>query len=120
MSRRHPHTRGCFMLLSGLAGFLACAAQGGTKEAAQKTHLNWAREIVRGLHPEDTSYRHKNSSVRWKGIEGVTRYESHADCSGFLNALLARAYGLTGEGFEQWLGTRRPLAKTYYDAIIEK
>jgi hypothetical protein len=74
--------------------------------------------MVEGLKLKNTSYRHKNISVRWKGVGGAKDYESHADCSGFLNALLARAYGYTEDTLKGWLGARRPLARHYHDAIV--
>jgi hypothetical protein len=76
--------------------------------------------MARHVRPADTSYRHQGSSVTWEGVGGATRYECHTDCSGFLNALLRRGYGLTGASFEGWLGTRRPLARTYHEAIVEQ
>ena len=84
---------------------------------SQKNHLDWARLLVRELRPEDTSYQHKHDYVKWKGQDGATAYESHTDCSGFLTALFAQAYGFTPDHFAEWLGTRRPLAVNYHDAI---
>jgi hypothetical protein len=93
---------------------------GSGTRAPKLTRLDWALMLVNGLAPENTSYRHKNISVKWKGIDGAADYESHADCSGFINALLKRADGLTDDTFELWLGIRRPLAKTYHDAITNQ
>ena len=64
-----------------------------------------------------TAYEHQDTIVTWAGVNGATGYSSYADCSGFMNALLAQAYGLAADDFKNWLGTRRPLAKDYYAAI---
>ena len=74
--------------------------------------------MARHVRPEDTSYSHKNSAVTWKGIDGAGAFACHTDCSGFINALLRRAYGFTDNSFRVWLATRRPLAKAYYEAVV--
>lgn len=94
-----------------------CGVAVGTK---RKSHLDWAKILVKELLAENTSYQHKNGYVKWKGQDGADVYESHTDCSGFINALLERAYGLTSDEFEQWLGKRRPFAITYYTAIVNE
>jgi hypothetical protein len=83
-------------------------------------HLDRAIKLVKELQPENTSYKQRNGYVKWKGEDGADDYESHTDCSGFVTALLTRSYGFTPESFEQWLGNRRPLAKTYHEAIINQ
>jgi hypothetical protein len=82
-------------------------------------HLDWAVKMVAGLKIENTSYRHKDLCVQWKGIDGAQEFVSHADCSGFLNELFKRAYGLSDDTFTDWWNTKRPLAKTYHRAILE-
>src|SRR5262245_27086976 len=79
--------------------------------AARKTHLDWAVRLLRGVRENTTSYRHKNGSVKWKGVDGATRSESHTDCSGLLNFVFKRAYGLSDDALAAWLGTRRPVPK---------
>ncbi len=90
------------------------------REAKPETHLKWAERMVQALPLEATSYQHRPIIVTWKGYDGATAYESRADCSGFLNALLMRAYQLTEKDLEAWLDTKRPLAKTYHDAIVDE
>jgi hypothetical protein len=85
-----------------------------------RTHLSWAEELVKGLRLESTSYRHKPTTVHWKGVDGAKIYESHTDCSGFLNELFKRAYGLTDEALAKWLLSKRPLARSYHDAITKQ
>jgi hypothetical protein len=82
--------------------------------------LDWAQLLVKNIEPENTDYLHKKGTVKWAGVDGAEGYESHTDCSGLLNALLERSYGLTATDFEQWLGVRRPLAITYHDVIESK
>jgi hypothetical protein len=86
----------------------------------QKTPLDWARVLVSELQPSDTSYQHHQDFVKWKGVNGAAGYESRTDCSGLLNALLERAYGLTPDDFESLLGKRRPLAVEYFEAILQQ
>ena len=84
------------------------------------THLDLARILVRELRPEDTSYQHKQGYIFWKGENGAEGYQSHVDCSGLLNVLFERAYGITPNDFEKWLGKRRPLASEYFNAITQQ
>jgi len=76
--------------------------------------------LVKGIRPERNSYRHKNNVITWKGVDGARRFENRTDCSGFLNILLQQAHGFTPEYYQQWLNTRRPLARTYHDTIVRK
>jgi hypothetical protein len=103
------------MAFLALAAGLSLAAD--SPREAEPPHVEWARAMVQGLRRDDTSDRHQGGSVRWKGINGAAGYECHTDCSGFLNALLGRAYGLPDSTFREWFGTRRPSARTYHDAI---
>lgn len=107
---------------------IGCAAMGGTSmaraadvavylEAAPHTPLEFAKSLVHDLDASDTSYRHRNEHVAWKGIRGAARTEAHADCSGLINALLEIAYGYDRKTFLEWLGRARPLAASYHDAI---
>ena len=93
---------------------------GAAQQSNRLTHLDLARILVRGLKPEDTSYQHKQGYIVWKGENGADAYQSHVDCSGLLNALLERAYGITSNDFEKWLGKRRPLASEYFNAINQQ
>lgn len=76
-----------------------------------------AREFVKNLRLEDTSYQHKGGPLTWKGENGAKRNEGHTDCSSFIDALLRHSYGLTPDDLKAWLGRRRPLAITYFRAI---
>lgn len=89
-------------------------------QTTARSPLQWAELLVENIQPENTDYQHKKGTVKWQGIDGAGEYESHTDCSGLLNALLERTYGLKSADFEKWLGLRRPLAITYHDAIESK
>lgn len=89
-------------------------------QTTQLSPLEWAEKMVANVKPENTDYEHKRGTVKWKGIDGATEYESRTDCSGLLNALLERTYNLKPDDFESWLGVRRPLAITYHDAILNE
>jgi len=92
----------------------------GAAQQNKQTHLELARILVRELRPEDTSYQHKQGYIIWKGENGSEGYQSHVDCSGLLNVLFERAYGITPNDFEKWLGKRRPLASEYFNAISQQ
>jgi hypothetical protein len=96
---------------------VAVGRQATSKAAADHTPLYWAELLARKVKPADTSYRHQDSVVTWRGVNGAEDYVSHTDCSGLINALLAQSYGLTREDFKRWLGKPRPFASTYHEAI---
>jgi hypothetical protein len=113
----------CRLLLRGLlgvgclAGLWADSSRARKEAPSSPQHLRWAVQLLKGVTREHTSYRHKNESVRWQGVNGAEFSESHTDCSGLVNALMKRSYGLTTASLKGWLGSRRPLAKHYYRAI---
>jgi hypothetical protein len=86
--------------------------------APAKTPLVWAQQLVQQLPLSRTAYEHKETRVTWAGVGGASEYASYADCSGFMNALLAQAYELSQTEFEAWLGEARPLAKDYFGAMV--
>lgn len=81
------------------------------------TPLDYAEQMVAAIKPEDNEYVHKNVRLAWPGVDGATEYACHADCSGFYTRLLEHAYGWDAAYFKKWLGTARPLAHTWHDAI---
>ena len=118
MSRSHKSRIVAFLLFFPLLALLGVTAVAQIE--SQKSHLDWAFALVRGVKPENTSYQHKQGFVKWKGDNGAEDYESRTDCSGFLNSLLKQAYGFTPDDFEKWLGKRRPLAIEYFEAIQQQ
>jgi len=110
-----------FTLVCGcVLSLLVVATFGVASQTNKATHLELARILVREIRPENTSYQHKQGYIKWKGEDGADTYESHVDCSGLLNVLLERAYGVTIGDFEKWLGKKRPLASEYFNAIMEQ
>ncbi len=85
----------------------------------KESHLDWAIKLVDEVSPDETSYTHDDPVVRWKGVDGAEQAECRTDCSGLLDALLRQAYGYDDDTFRSWLHRKRPLAKTYHDAIVD-
>src|SRR5262249_25224964 len=85
--------------------------------ATEPAHLQAAFDLLKVIQPTDTEYQHKNGSVIWPGDPSGTRTECRTDCSGFVDALLKRSYGLNAAQFEAWFNTKRPVARDYHDAI---
>jgi hypothetical protein len=117
---RLPKVRPAVVFFRCLLLLLICGCATTAQRSVPKTPLDWARILVSELQPENTSYQHKQSFIKWKGENGAEQCESRTDCSGFLNVLLERAYGLTADDFESWLGKRRPLAVEYFKAILQQ
>src|SRR5437588_13080514 len=118
MESNHMNKQRAVVVVAG-AIFLLAVVGGAAQRSIKKSHLDWARLLVTELQPENTSYQHKQGFIKWKGDNGAEFAESRTDCSGFLNALVERSYGLTPNDFERWLGKRRPLASEYHDAIVQ-
>ncbi len=74
-----------------------------------------AHSLIKAVKPEDTSYIHKNNTISW-GVD--SKAVCHADCSGLINALLLHSKFFSQEQLNKNLGSNRPLAKHYHDAII--
>lgn len=84
-------------------------------------HLMNLRNLLETVAPEDSSYRHHDSVVLWKGQDGAEKAVSHADCSSLLNKLLEYTYGISPAQLKAWLGGRvRPHARNYYQAILNQ
>jgi cell wall-associated NlpC family hydrolase len=77
-------------------------------------HVGVARELVKNLDLKNTSYEHGKPDVQF-----AAPYKSHADCSGFLQALLQHSYGYRPEQFKTWFGHERPTADHYHDTILK-
>jgi hypothetical protein len=82
-----------------------------------RTPLDYAERMVAAIHPEGNEYVHRNVRLSWPAADGTGDYACHADCSGFYTLLLQHAYGWDDAYFKTWLGTARPLAKRWHDAI---
>jgi hypothetical protein len=79
---------------------------------AAPKHLEVAQQLVSHLDLASTDYAHGAPQVSF-----VAPFESHADCSGFADALLEYSYGLDKQAFRKFFGSGRPTAARYYDAI---
>ena len=66
-------------------------------------HLAAAESLVEHLRLRNTSYDHGDPRVTWDGV-----CQSHADCSGFIDALLMHSYGYTSDDFKRWFDWHRP------------
>jgi hypothetical protein len=101
-----------------LSAFILVVAllTGATCPAAEPpTHLAVAIDLVQHLSLQNTSYGHGEPQVTWQG-----KCQSHADCSGFVDALLMHCYGYSPNDFKRWFDSHRPSARRYHDAIVKQ
>src|SRR5271157_2202784 len=109
-----------FILPFSLSGCVGIQSTPNESVVTSHTPLEWAQMLVKNISLDDTSYQHKQGLVTWAGVNGASGYVSQTDCSGFVNALLEQSYGLTSNDFERLFGTNRPLAITYYNAVVSQ
>jgi hypothetical protein len=96
------------------AGLLGATMLSHAAEIRPGPHVATALDLVDHLDLANTDYAHGQGSVSWNGV-----LASHTDCSGFIDHLLMHDDGLTRDDFKHWLGTKRPTADRYHDAIAE-
>jgi len=77
-----------------------------------------AHTLLNAVKPEDTSYIHKKDIISWGGVG--EKAVCHSDCSGLISALLLHSKFFSEEQLNKNLGSNRPLAKHYHDAIIHQ
>lgn len=104
----------CILLFLPLAGCKKSKPVSPTVDLPR--HLREARDLVSHISQSNTHYQHGTSIVTWK--TATTDYQSYTDCSGFINALFQESYQVNSLYFKTWLGSVRPHAFNYYDAII--
>ena len=82
----------------------------------QILHIQRAHELYNGVYNLGgyTEYKHTNGPVTW----GDPVYQSVTDCSGWINALLMKSYNWNREQLKNIIGSTRPYARTYYNAIV--
>lgn len=97
-----------------VAAATAIPAAAAAQQRSAPPHLGPAQKLVRELDLKNTSYEHGEGRIVWSGA-----CESHTDCSGFIDALLTRAYGYDADAFKRWFDSHRPTARRYHDAIAE-
>ena len=104
-------------ILLTLTLVVPCLAFAG--QPAAPKHLDEAVKLLDTVNPDTTSYRHKDTVVKWKGENGAVVAESHTDCSGLINSLILHSYPQYNlDSFKKWFGKERPLAATYYSTIV--
>jgi hypothetical protein len=81
-------------------------------------HLEDVRALLAQTANGNTSYLSGAIQVTWKGYHGAKASTCFTDSSGLLDALFNHSYGFNSTYFLQWLGTARPLAQDYYQAIL--
>ncbi len=94
--------------------FLTAAAFSAEPQAP---HVQAALDLLKTVRPDNTTYQHQGGEVHWQGDAGIAAAECKTDCSGFIDALIKRSYGLTDAQLKDWLKSKRPLAKHYHAAI---
>ncbi len=83
------------------------------------THLALMRGLVRDVPPGATKYQHNPTVVIWEaGPDGGPA--CRADCSGLLNEVFKRSFGLSDQDLTEWLKSKRPLAMHYHLAIRDR
>jgi hypothetical protein len=103
--------------------FIALACQSAVAQTttrtlgttSEPTHLTVAKQFVANLDLGNTDYVHGAPRVKF-----TIPYESHTDCSGFVDALLAHSYGFDQQVFRNVFGSGRPTAARYHDAILQQ
>ncbi len=78
-------------------------------------HLAVAESLVANLSLANTNYEHGTPTVKF-----TAPVESHTDCSGFIDALLEHSYGFDKDILRKWLGSGRPTARRYHDAVEDQ
>ncbi len=120
----HRQPRFASLLRRGLLWALALGllpnAGSARAQVSVPPHVQAALDLLKSTKADNTSYQHQESDVRWQGDKGATASVCKTDCSGFVDAVLKRAYSLDDAQFKQWFGTKRPLAKHYHAVILEK
>jgi hypothetical protein len=110
----------CGGAILGLAIFFGPVWSAVARETSRPPHLQVAMDLLSAVQPSDTNYQHKVSVVHFPGDPGSDHAECRTDCSGLLDAVLKRAYGLTPAQLSDWLKANRPLAKHYHEAIANE
>ncbi len=80
------------------------------------TLLFWAQKLQQNVNPQNTAYKHKDNIVSW-GDDG-SPLQCYTDCSGFINALMAKTFNWKEDDIKAEWGHKRMFAYHYYDAIV--
>jgi hypothetical protein len=101
----------------GIMVVIGPVREAAAREMGRPPHLQAAIDLLSAIQPADTNYQHKESVVHFPDDPGSDHAECRTDCSGFLDAVIKRAYGITSAQLSQWLDAKRPFAKHYHAAI---
>lgn len=64
-------------------------------EESVPKHIQLGRDLVQNVKPENNEYSNENRLVRFPGDTFSSGYTVHTDCTGFVEAMLKRAYGFS-------------------------
>jgi hypothetical protein len=67
--------------------------------------------------PQNNTYIHGIGSLTWAGVNNAITSTCSTDCSGFLNHVYTQTYNYSTADYQSWMGTSRPIALNYYNAI---
>ena len=90
-------------------------SQRASNESGNADLLYWANQLIQNINQHNTSYEHKTDNVKW---DDNGTYSCYTDCSGFMNALIKKAFRWNDEVFKKKLGHRHMRAYHYYNAIV--
>jgi hypothetical protein len=92
-------------------------------------HLQFALELLPHINQDNTAYTHVDPPQVYWG-DGEPPWQSYADCSNFLNALIGKTYSWATEAvLNAWFevptakrgpNLKRPLAIDYYNSIRDE
>ena len=108
----------CLSLLFIVCVFATFLQQCIAAEADAGKLVSDAHALLNNVKSEDTSSIHKNDIISWGGVG--EKAVCHSDCSGLISALLLHSKFFSEEQLNKNLGSNRPLAKHYHDAIIHQ
>ncbi|MGZ3763330.1 MAG: hypothetical protein ACXVA2_01650 [Mucilaginibacter sp.] len=80
------------------------------------TLLYWAQKLQQNITPQNTAYKHKDNIVSWG--DDSNPLQCYSDCSGFINALIAKTFNWKEDDFKAAWGHKRMFAYHYYNAFV--
>lgn len=78
-----------------------------------------ANSLLEKVNFHNNRYQVGTQEVVWED-SNENESISYTDCSGFINALFIKTFGIDRHFFKDWIGTSRPLAKDYYEVIYRE
>ncbi|HZX59818.1 MAG TPA: hypothetical protein VFE54_13870 [Mucilaginibacter sp.] len=108
--------RAAFIIAATIACVLANHGLAQRPATQSNSLLYWAQKLQQNVNPQNTAYQHKDNMVSW-GDDGNPLH-CYTDCSGFVNALMAKTFNWKESDFKAEWGHKRMFAYHYYDAIV--